>query len=123
EAGCASSLAVREKSIPSLYAYLHNPKHRRKALTTKDTKVHEGNLVRDHSLYFRCVCIADQHGAAKPALSLLIFGGQDVTQKSVRSFDLSTGGLLEALGGAFVCFQFWHDDFQLSIQRSDEIVA
>src|SRR6266568_8872608 len=87
--------------------------------TTRGTEFHSGDpLVRNHSLNFGRVCVADQRRAAKPALTLLVFGSQNVTQKCMRSLHLPTGGLLEALSGAFVCLQFWHKNFQFSIQHS-----
>ncbi len=66
-------------------------------------KGHEGNLIRNHSFYFRRICVADQRGAAQTAFALFVFGSQDVTQKCVRPLNFSTSGLLEALSGAFVC--------------------
>ncbi len=80
-------------------------------------KGHEGNLVRNHSLYFRRVRIADQSRATKPALTFLIFGSQDVTQKCVRPLDFPTSGFFEALGRAFVCLQFWHRTSAISTQQ------
>ena len=52
------------------------------------------------------------------ALTLLLFRSENVPQKSFRPLYLPRSSFLEALGSAFVCFEFWHDDFQFSIQRS-----
>src|SRR5215831_3876565 len=60
-------------------------------------------LVRNHSFHFRRVRIADQHIAAQLAFALLVLRGQDVPQEGMRHLDLSCRGLLESLGGAFVC--------------------
>lgn len=74
-------------------------------------------LVRNHSLYFGRVRVADQRRGSQMALAFLLLGRQDVTQKRLLPFYLPATGLLEALGGAFMCFQFWHDLIQFSIQR------
>ena len=66
-------------------------------------------LVGNHSLYFRRVSVADQRRAAQLALPLLIFRGQDVTQKSLIALHFSRPGFLEALGRAFMCLQLWHE--------------
>ena len=41
-------------------------------------------------------------------LALFRLGAQDVTQTGLVPLDLSRPSLLEALGSAFVCFQFRH---------------
>ena len=61
-------------------------------------------LVRNHSLDFRRVGFADEGIPAQLAFALLVLRSQNVPQKSVRHLDLSCSRLLEALGGAFVCF-------------------
>ena len=57
------------------------------------------------------------------ALTLLLFRSENVPQKSFRPLYLPRSSFLEALGSAFVCFQFWHDDFYPSIQRCRQHLA
>jgi hypothetical protein len=75
-------------------------------------------LVRDHSLNFWLIRVAYQGAAAELALALLVLRSQDVAQKRMSALHLPRPGFLEALGGAFMCFQFWHIDFQFSSQHS-----
>ena len=60
-------------------------------------------LVRNHSLNFRRVRVADQCRGSQLALALLIFRSKDVAQVSFRALYFSCARLLEALGRAFVC--------------------
>ena len=76
------------------------------------------NLIRNHSLNFRRIRIADKDGAAKPAFALLVLRSQDVPQKCMRSLDFSTRGFLEALSCAFMCLQFRHKTSAIAIQLS-----
>ena len=62
------------------------------------------DLVRNHSLNFGRVCVADQSRGPELALSLLVFGRQNVAQKRLRAFYFPGSRLLEAFGGALVCF-------------------
>jgi hypothetical protein len=74
--------------------------------------------VRDHSCRFFVISVTYESSLAQVFLALLGLGTQNVTQIRLVPFDLSRPGLLEALGSAFVCFQFWHNSSQLSIQIS-----
>jgi hypothetical protein len=62
------------------------------------------NLVRNHSLNFGCVGVADQRPGTQLALTLFVLRGQDVAQISFMALHLSCPSLLKALGRAFVCF-------------------
>jgi hypothetical protein len=65
-------------------------------------------LVRDHALHFFEIRVAYQHGVPQLFLTLLGLGGKDVAEKRFVPLDLSRPGFFEALGSAFVCFQFRH---------------
>jgi hypothetical protein len=89
---------AREQCSPKKLAELHSAGRVRAPAPTWFV------LVRNHPLHFRCIRIADQSGSPQLALALLVFRGQDVTQKRLRAFYFSCPSFLEALGGAFVCF-------------------
>jgi hypothetical protein len=61
------------------------------------------NLIRNHSLDFGCIGVADQRPATQLAFALLVLRGQDVAQICFMALYLACPGLLEALGRAFVC--------------------
>ncbi len=65
-------------------------------------------LVRNHAFDFRRIGIAHQSAFAQLLLPPLAFRGQDVAQVGMSALHLSAGGLFEALGRAFMCFQFRH---------------
>jgi hypothetical protein len=85
--------------------------HRVHGVSTENTPTEEiliyriilFNLIRDHSLNFGRIGIADQRRSAELALALLVFRGQDVAQKCFRALHFSCTSLFEALGRAFVC--------------------
>jgi hypothetical protein len=81
-----------------------------KSLTAKDAKVLEGKTlpVRNHPLYFADVARAYQGAFPQLAFPFFIFGGQDVAQVRMSSLHFSRPGFFEALGCAFVRFQFRH---------------
>jgi|tagenome__1003787_1003787.scaffolds.fasta_scaffold20754012_3 hypothetical protein len=66
------------------------------------------SLVRDHSFYFGGVGVTYQHRPTQVSLTFLVFRRQDVAQIRLGALHFSSRGLLEALGSAFVSFQFWH---------------
>ncbi len=87
-------------------------------------------LVRNHSFYFGRVGFAYENRPAQMALALLVLGRQDVAQVRFRPFYFSGPSLFEALGSAFVCLKFRHNNFpsnQISLRsllaaaRSDAI--
>ncbi len=65
-------------------------------------------LIGNHPLDFAEIAIADQRGRAQFAFAFLGFGRQHVTQTGMSALHLAVGRFLEALGGAFVRFQFRH---------------
>jgi len=65
-------------------------------------------LIRNHPLYFAEVAGAYQSAFAQLAFPFLVFRGQDVAQVGMSALHLSRRGFFEALGRAFVRFQFRH---------------
>jgi hypothetical protein len=65
-------------------------------------------LIGNHPLYFAEIAIADQRGRAQLAFAFFGFGRQHVTQAGMPAFHFAVGRFLEALGCAFVRFQFRH---------------
>src|SRR5215472_12206332 len=76
------------------------------------------SIVRNHPFYFGGVGVANQYRLGQLVFALLPFRGQDVAQMRMPPLHLSGGGFLEALGGALVCFQFWHRNPVLSCRFS-----
>src|SRR5688500_14561032 len=72
------------------------------------------SLVRKHPLQLGVVLIGHLLGAALVALGLRCLARQDVALEGTGSDDLSRSRLLEALGGASMCFQFRHLSTRLS---------
>jgi hypothetical protein len=66
------------------------------------------SLVRNHPQDFWQIGIADHGCHVQFAFPLRVLRGQDVAQKSLAALYLPRRSLLEALGSAFVCFQFRH---------------
>jgi hypothetical protein len=64
--------------------------------------------VRDHACRFLVITIANQSGFAQMFLALLRFGAQDMTQTGFMTLDFAGSRFFEALGSAFMCFQFRH---------------
>ena len=64
--------------------------------------------VRNHAQDFGSVGVADQHRFRELVFALLSLGCQYMAKVRVTPLHLSGCGLLEALGGAFMCFQFRH---------------
>src|SRR5215813_1443291 len=65
-------------------------------------------LVRDHPPDLGVIGVADQRPATQLTLTFGGFGGKDMAFKRAIALDFAGAGLLEALGGAFMCFQFRH---------------
>jgi hypothetical protein len=65
-------------------------------------------LVRDHPFDFGKIAMAHQHRFSQMALALLGFRTENVTQIRLVALYFSSPSFLEALGGAFMCFQFRH---------------
>ena len=65
-------------------------------------------LVRDHPLYFGGVSIAYHGSAAELALPLGVFGSKNMALKGLAALNFAGGSFLEALGCAFMSFQFRH---------------
>jgi len=65
-------------------------------------------LIGNHPLNFVEIAIADQRGCAQLAFAFLGFGRQHVTQAGMPALHFAVGRFLEALGCAFVRFQFRH---------------
>ena len=61
-------------------------------------------LIRNHSLHFGRIGVADQHIAAQLAFALLVLRSQDVAQERMTAFHFTCCCLFEALRGARVCF-------------------
>ena len=65
-------------------------------------------LIRDHPLHLVKIGITHQGGCSQLFLALLRFRSQDVAEIRLVPLDLPRPRLFEALGSAFVCFQFRH---------------
>src|SRR5262245_39535437 len=65
-------------------------------------------FIRQHPVQLRRVVGRDLLRPAHVALGLGGLAGQDVTLERAGPDDLAGARLLEALGGAPMCFQFWH---------------
>src|SRR5271170_3342231 len=78
-------------------------------------------LIGDHPLYFAEVAIAYQRGCSQVPFAFLGFRTQHVAQAGMSALHLTVGRLLEALGGAFVRFQFRHKSSQSVASRQLEI--
>ena len=64
--------------------------------------------VRDHACRFFVITVAHQSGFAQMFLALLRFGAEDMTQTRFMTLDFAGSRFFEALGSAFVCFEFRH---------------
>jgi hypothetical protein len=60
-------------------------------------------LIRNHSLYFGRVSVADQRCGPELAFALLRLRGQNVAEKSLRPLHFPRPSFLEALRSALVC--------------------
>src|SRR5208282_4560344 len=74
-------------------------------------------LIRNHPLHFAEIAIAYQRGRSQVAFAFLGLGAQHVAQAGMSALHLAVGRLLEALGGAFVRFQFRHKSSQSAAGR------
>src|ERR1700678_3122222 len=83
-------------------------------------------LVRDHAQHFGQVSVTHQATVTQLTLALGALGSQDMTQVRTTPLHLPGCSFLEALGGAFVGFQFRHkssksaDSFQPSAFRNSK---
>src|SRR5579864_4947470 len=66
------------------------------------------SVVRNHAQDFGSIRIADQHRFRELVLALLSLGSEHVAKVRMMTQHLAGGGFLEALGGAFMSFEFWH---------------
>jgi hypothetical protein len=92
-------------------------------LTTDDQRLTTASLVRNHPQNFAEISIANQSSFPELPFRLRFLRRQNVTQFRMSPLHLSRRRLLEALGSAFVRFQFRHKNPQkqlsaLSLQLS-----
>src|SRR5579864_1190616 len=88
-------------------------------MNNQRSTINNESLIRDHPLDLRRIRIAHQDSLSQLLLTLVRLGGEHMAQMRVPAFHLPLGSFLEALGGAFVCFQFRHKfSIALRSQRS-----
>src|SRR5258706_12117616 len=75
-------------------------------------------LIRDHPLYFAEIAGAYQGAFAQLAFTFFVFRGQDVAQVRMSALHFPGPGFLEALGRAFVRFQFRHKSSKSAVSFS-----
>ena len=66
------------------------------------------SLVRDHPFYFEKIPIAYQYGLTQVTLASLGFRTEHVPQIRLMALYFASPSFLEALGSAFMCFEFRH---------------
>jgi hypothetical protein len=72
--------------------------------------------VRQHRHHTIVIGLGDEHIYVQMELSLIGLLRQDVPRMRVATLNLSSRGQPHSLGGAFVCFQFWHCSTLSSVQ-------
>src|SRR5579859_2540 len=97
--------------------------HAATCLTTDHRSLTTASLVRNHALHFGEIAIADQASVTQLAFPFRFFRGEDVAQFGMAPLHLSRRCQLEALGSAFVRFQFRHKNSKTAVSSQPSAVS